>query len=299
MPWSIRTCRHRIEMVFRAGLAHFSSYLHYVLYLVDRKQAPAPVDPGARSCTKERILGGDEDQAMASAEPPDGLDPTTPLAIARAELAHGERLIWAETSSAASARRRVLPVSLLGWLFLVLTFAWMAKAAIASFWFLILSLPFLLAALALALLPWWWPNVTRLTIYAISDQRLLIIRTWPSRRVTSYGPDDIDVVERKEGKDGSGDLIFRREEHRKLRHHHDPQGKRRVGERAIGFFGVPDVRRLEEAVWALKQKRSVGLADADTEPPQGIDSDPSSDRTKVPAGGTAQSGISTPKDYSP
>ena len=226
-------------------------------------------------------MGGDGDRAIVSAEPPDGPERTPPLALATAEMAKGERLIWAETSSPTSARRRVLPVSLLGWLFLLLTFAWMAKAAIASFWFLILSLPFLLAALALALLPWWWPNITRHTVYAISDQRLLIIRTWPSRRVTSYGPDDIDVVERKERRDGSGDLIFRREEYRKLRHHHDPQGKRRVGERMIGFFGVPDVRRLEEVVLALKQRRSVDLADDDAEMPGAIERDPASDRSEI------------------
>ena len=170
-------------------------------------------------------------------------------------MVEGERLIWAETSLAASARRRILPVSLLGWLFLLLTFAWLAKAAIASFWLLIMGLPFLGVALGIALLPWWWPNVTRHTVYAISDRRLLIIRNWPRRKVTSYGPDDIDVIERRERKDGSGDLIFRREEYRKLRHHHDPPGRRRVGDRVIGFFGVPEVRRLEETALALKEKR--------------------------------------------
>ena len=212
-------------------------------------------------------LDDDEGRIIASAEPPAGSGSATPLSIARAEMAEGEGLIWAETSSAASARRRAFPISLLGWLFLVLALAWMAKAAIASFWLLIMGLPFLFAALALALLPWWWPNVTRHTVYAISDRRLLIVQTWPRRRVTSYGPDDIDVVERQERRDGSGDLIFRREEYRKLRHHHDPQSKRRVGERAIGFFGVPDVRRLEEAVWALKQRQNLSSPKGGAETP--------------------------------
>ncbi|MEM8949603.1 MAG: hypothetical protein AAGA21_04100 [Pseudomonadota bacterium] len=198
------------------------------------------------------------DEEMEAKAPGEG-EPPSPLVLARSQLVEGERLIWAETSLPSSARRRVFPISILGWLFLLLTLAWLVKAAVTSTWLLIMGLPFLLAALALAVLPWWWPLVTRYTIYAISDQRLLIIQTWPRRRVTSYGPEDIDVVERQERKDGSGDLIFRREEHRKLAHHHDPKGKRRVGERAIGFFGVPDVRRLEEAVWALKQRRRFDL----------------------------------------
>ncbi len=219
-----------------------------------------------------------------------------PLAIARAEMVEGERLIWAETSLPSSARRRVLPVSLLGWLFLVLTFAWLAKAAIASFWLLIMGLPFMLAALALSFLPWWWPSVTRHTIYAISDRRLLIIQNWPRRRVTSYGPGDIDVVERHERKDGSGDLIFRREEHQKLRHHHDPQGKRRVGERAIGFFGVPDVRRLEEAVWALKQQRSFDLEMNAARSSHRADGNPDRDPAKAASAEPSEGATSPPKE---
>lgn len=227
------------------------------------------------------MSGEQGDARTADASTAEGRDTTAPLSIARSEMVEGERLIWAETSLAGSARRRVLPISVLGWLFLVLTLAWLAKAAIASFWLLIMGLPFLLVAIALSLLPWWWPSVTRHTIYAISDQRLLIIQTWPRRRVTSYGPDDIDVVERQERKDGSGDLIFRREEHRKLRHHHDPQGKRRVGERAIGFFGVPDVRRLEEAVWALKQRRSFDREMSAAKTSHHVDAEPDHDRSST------------------
>lgn len=190
-----------------------------------------------------------------------------PLTLARAQMGDGETLLWADTSSEKNARRRVLPVSLLGWLFLLLALSWMARAAIASFWLLIMGLPFLLAILALALLPWWWPRITRHTVYAISDRRLLIIQNFLRRRVTSYGPDDIDVVERRENRDGSGDLIFRHESHRRLRHHHDHQSKRRVSERPVGFFGVPEVRRVEEAVWALKERRTSVVADENLDGP--------------------------------
>lgn len=180
-----------------------------------------------------------------------------PLALAEAEMADGETLIWADTSSPSGARRRVLPLSLLGWLLMLLLLAWLSKAALWSRSLLVLGLPFLLGAIALASLPWWWPRITRHTIYAISDRRLIIIQHWPKRKVTSYGPDDIDVVERRDYKDGTGDVTFRREEHRKLRHHHDPPSKRRVSDRPIGFFGVTQARRLESAIWALKEKRSL------------------------------------------
>ena len=196
---------------------------------------------------------------MTAAQSPIGPDSPSPLRLAKTEMIDGEKLIWADTSSVSNSRRRVFPLSILGWLFLVLVLAWIAKAAIASFWLLIMGLPFFVAAIALALLPWWWPSITRHTVYAISDQRLLIIQNWPRRRVTSYGPEEIDVIERRERKDGSGDLIFRHEDHPKLRHHHDHGNKRRMSERPVGFFGVPDVRRLEEAVWALKQTSKSDL----------------------------------------
>lgn len=192
---------------------------------------------------------------MATVETKDVEALPNPLDIAKAEMTPGEELLWAETSLPGNARRRIFPISLLGWVFLLLSLAWVSRAATASIGLLVLGIPFVFGGLALASAPWWWPNVTRRTVYAISDQRLLIIRDFSKRKVTSYGPEDIDVVERRERRDGSGDVIFRREETQKLKHHHDPHGKRRVGMREVGFFGVPDVRRVEEAIWALKQKR--------------------------------------------
>lgn len=179
------------------------------------------------------------------------------LALARAEMTEGETLLWADTPASSGARRRVLPLSMLGWLLLFLALIWMLKAAGASFALLGLGLPFIFCALVLALLPWWWPRLTRHTVYALSDRRLLIIQIWPRRRVTSYGPDDIDVVERRDYKDGTGDIVFRHEEHQKSRHHHDQRTKRQVSDRPIGFFGVPDARRVEMAIWALKERRTV------------------------------------------
>lgn len=196
-----------------------------------------------------------------------------PLETATAEMSPGEKLIWAETAISKNVRRRMIPISLLGWVFLVLSFAWIDKAASTSIGLLLFGLPFVIGSLAIATLPWWRPVYAKRTIYAISDQRLLIIRNLMKYKVTSYGPEDIDVVERRENRDGSGDLIFRREEIKKLGHHHDPSGKRRVGQREVGFFGVPDVRRVEVAVRALKQKSSqvdIGHAQGDDDVPSAV-----------------------------
>jgi hypothetical protein len=41
--------------------------------------------------------------------------------------------------------------------------------------------------LAITLIPWWWPSFARRIVYAITDQRLLIIQSWPRRRIASHG----------------------------------------------------------------------------------------------------------------
>ncbi len=81
--------------------------------------------------------------------------------------------------------------------------------------------------------------------YAITDRRLMILTGHRTTQVTSYGPQDIECIERRMRSDGSGDLIFRYEDlphrfnsgYRTRRMSYDPL--------PVGFFGIPDVRRVE------------------------------------------------------
>lgn len=79
----------------------------------------------------------------------------------------------------------------------------------------------------------------RYTIYAITDQRALLITAVPgqSRGVVSYGKGDISTISRHEGKDGWGDLIFGTPRMLIL-------GGRRVMASA-SFGGIPRVREVE------------------------------------------------------
>jgi hypothetical protein len=180
--------------------------------------------------------------------------PPDPLAIARAEMAPGESLVWADRPMPRAAR--IWPITLFGMLVFAFALFWTAQAWQAGGAIAIFGLPFLGIGAALLGAPWWRPKRTRHTVYAISDQRLLMIRGWPTRVVQSFAPQDIGHLERREREDASGDLIFR------VEHVPQPTGgrhpwHRRWRTRHIGFFGIAEVRRVEAAVRALQRGGSA------------------------------------------
>ena len=196
--------------------------------------------------------------AAVSAPPPED-----PLAVARAELAPGERLVWADRPDPERARRRAWPRLLFGLAFAAFGLFWTSRAMAAGGLLWLLGLPFVALGGGIALAPWWKPRQARATVYAVTDQRILIMQGWPQRRVRSFGPGDIDVIARSDRPDGSGDLVFR-EEVRPRRHARSiwQEGPpyHRFRRRRIGFFGIHYVRRVEAAVRALRDGRDPAAA---------------------------------------
>lgn len=189
-----------------------------------------------------------------------------PLTVARAELAPGERLVWADRPDPGRVRRRTWPRLLFGLVFAGFGLFWTSQAMAAGGFVWLFGLPFVAIGAGIATAPWWRPRQARATVYAITDQRIVIIRGWPSRRVQSFGPGDIDVIDRREQADGTGDLVFR-EEVRARRHAgqiwQEGPPYHRYRRRRIGFFGIPDVRRVEAAVRALRDGRDPAAATGD------------------------------------
>jgi hypothetical protein len=180
------------------------------------------------------------------------------LSVAAKETAPGERLLWADRPGAARARRRVLPMLLFGLLFAGFALLWTIRASEAGGGAMALvGLPLVAVGIALAGAPWWRPRRARATVYAITDQRLMIIEGWPRSKVRSFGADDIEAIERRERADGTGDVVFRHEVHWRddLRLRRDGPPNYRSRRRAIGFFGISEPRRIEAAVRALKDRR--------------------------------------------
>jgi hypothetical protein len=209
--------------------------------------------PGLVYCTG----GGD---IMARIETEDrGL---SALGAAEKELAPGEKLAWAGRPRASALARRASPGFFIGIPFTAFSLFWVAGAYTATqrdghdvgpfVFFPLFGLIFVAVGLFMLLSPLRAMARARSTIYAITDQRLLIIEGGSSRRVTSFTAGDIQQIERTERPDGSGDVVFRREIPATRRNSISFNGN--WGATRIGFFGVSDVRRVEAAVRDFARK---------------------------------------------
>lgn len=190
------------------------------------------------------------------------MEPLDLNAIAQGELSADERLVWlGQPSPFVLARKRtgmILPglfLMLLAITFLTVpTVTIFEKPGTVPFPFLIvfpvigvIALGFGLAMLASPLLQW---RLAGRTIYAVTDQRVLII---DPGSVQSFEPGDIQQLVRRDRGGGRGDLVFREEQGNLMLAMYTFGNN---ATRRIGFFGIPDPRAAEEAVRQLK--RSVG-----------------------------------------
>ncbi|MCG8693147.1 MAG: hypothetical protein MI806_18245 [Minwuiales bacterium] len=174
--------------------------------------------------------------------------PPEPAGRATAALRPGERLIWSAAANPARMARRRLPFALFGLVVLVFFAAWMNAAAAAGPLNPFVALPSILAGLALLL----WPAIAYLragrTTYALTDQRALILcDAWPPRSC-GYGPADFTTLEVKTGRDGLGDVVFRKEDKAMIPHSNSQRNMV-----SIGFFGVAEPERVAEAVRRLAE----------------------------------------------
>jgi len=189
---------------------------------------------------------------LASRSDPDDIK-RSPLVIAQREMRPGEKLIWAERPRPGAVARGGLTASLFGIPFLGFALFWtfMASGAIRQggfgLFFPLFGLPFIAVGIGLVGTPLWAARRARSTIYAITDQRLLIMQTGSTNEVQSYGPEDLDSLDRRERPDGSGDIIFRNENLVRR-----GRNGTYVTNNRIGFFGVPEVRQVEQAIRKLE-----------------------------------------------
>ncbi len=186
--------------------------------------------------------------------------PTDPLEVVRRALHPEEQLIWAECAEAMALAR-----SRLGWGFLAgvvvvgvflypIPLLFEGDIPLAKGQNVLDLIPWLLPlggtflfGLLLVLEPLWAAYRARTTLYAISDRRLLIVNLFPLREIQSFPPEDLNMLECTERPDGSGDLVFREIV--------TGSGRSRQTKR-FGFFGVPEVRRVEDEVRRLAARET-------------------------------------------
>jgi hypothetical protein len=179
--------------------------------------------------------------------------------LVRHELRPDEKLLWVERPGGGGLARTESVKALFGMPFLAFALfwtymaggeAWLDGEVSPSGFFPLFGLVFVAVGLGMVLSPLWAWFRARWIAYAISDQRLIIISSFPVHRVRSYAPMDIQELERTDRGDRSGDIVFRREQAGSGRWNRSYQTKR------IGFFGIPDVRRVEDMVRDLKLQKT-------------------------------------------
>jgi len=182
----------------------------------------------------------------------------------KSELFDGEELLWAGQPIPGRGQSGNLTMTSVSAVFIGVVlgggmFAFMRYTGGMTF-FIMPMILILLVALGMIGARLWNQFANR-QVYAVTDQRLLIVN---GRRVRSYGPNDIQFIERHQRGDGWGDIVFAQEANQRM----VPVGNGMMVPQnyaaPIGFFGVPNVREVEGLIldtFRLKEsKRKHGLA---------------------------------------
>ena len=176
---------------------------------------------------------------------------------AQSELQPGESLYWTGTADARRTAITALPASLFGIPFAGFALFWMNTALHATHGisrstnafarsfniFPVFGLPFLLVGLGMVLAPLWAYLKGLNTIYAVTNQRVMVITGSGNRTVKSCTPADIVSVDHRERPDGSGDILIRTNALMRTNNS--------VSQLTVGLYGVSNVKEVARQVLNL------------------------------------------------
>jgi hypothetical protein len=181
---------------------------------------------------------------------------------AQSELQSGESLYWAGTADPRRAALSALPASIFGIPFAAFALFWITQAYHASSSlsksnnafakgfsvFPIFGVPFLLVGLGLVLSPLWAFLKGGSTVYAVTNQRVMVITGSTNRTVKSLTPVDILGVDHSERPDGSGDILILTAGVTRTNNNMTSQIK-------VSLLGVPNVKQVAQQVMQLHSQR--------------------------------------------
>jgi hypothetical protein len=183
---------------------------------------------------------------------------------AQSELQPGESLYWTGVADPARAAVSALPAALFGIPFAGFAAFWINaayhgthafhKSGGNSFtgafsFFPLFAVPFLLIGLGIILAPLWAYLSGRTTVYAVTNQRVMVISGSSTRSVKSCTPADIVSVDHLERADGSGDIIIRTTA--------QTRSNNVVSPVTVSLCGVPNVKEVARQVMNLHTQRSA------------------------------------------
>jgi Bacterial PH domain len=183
---------------------------------------------------------------------------------AQSELQPGESLYWTGVADAGRAAWSALPAALFGIPFAGFALFWinaayhgthsMNRSGNNSFtgafsFFPLFGIPFFLVGLGIILAPVWAYLNGRSTVYAVTNQRVMVISGGSTRSVKSCTPADIVSVEHLERADGSGDII--------IRTNAQVRSNNSVSQATVSLCGVANVKEVARQVMNLHIQRSA------------------------------------------
>jgi len=181
---------------------------------------------------------------------------------AQSELQSGESLYWTGTADPRRTAVAALPAALFGIPFAGFALFWITQAyhatsamsnsshnAFASGFrvFPLFGLPFLFVGLGIILMPLRAFLKGSNTVYAVTNQRVMIITGTSNRSVKSITPADIVSVEHRERPDGSGDIA--------ILTNAITRTNNMTSQVKVALCGVPNVKQVAQQVLALHTQR--------------------------------------------
>jgi hypothetical protein len=181
---------------------------------------------------------------------------------AQSELQPGESLYWTGVADPRRTALMALPASLFGVPFAGFAVFWISSAYHAtsamtrsssnSFTrgfavFPLFGLPFLLVGLGVILAPLWVYLKGLSTVYAVTNQRVMVITGGNTHSVKSVTPADIVSVDHRERPDGSGDVVIVTTAQARTNNS--------VSQVKVGLFGVSNVKEVARQVMNLHTQR--------------------------------------------
>jgi hypothetical protein len=181
---------------------------------------------------------------------------------AQSELQSGESLYWTGTANPGRAALSALPATIVGIPFAAFALFWITQAyhatsaisksnnAFAKGFsvFPIFGVPFLLIGLGIILAPLWAFLKGGNTVYAVTNQRVMIITGSGNRSVKSLMPADIVSIDHRERPDGSGDIAITTNAVIRSGNNFTSQVK-------VALCGIPNVKEVVQQVMQLHTQR--------------------------------------------
>ena len=168
--------------------------------------------------------------------------------LVREEIEDNEHILWLAQPMAGRFARGTLPLVAFGvfWMGFVIwfTISWYSHGGDKSIGSILFDVPFFVVGIGMLCSPLWAIWKAKRTVYVITDQRAIVFEGGLSTKVRTFKPDHFANIERRQRRDGSGDIVF---EHRAV------QGGEGQSAWPVGFLAIANVKEVEDLLREVAQ----------------------------------------------